>query len=42
VFFGLLQRSQAQARIAALFEQGLQQRGDLELHMGDRIGPPRG
>jgi enoyl-CoA hydratase/carnithine racemase len=42
VFFGLLQRPQAQARIAALFEQGLQQRGDLELHMGDRIGPPRG
>jgi enoyl-CoA hydratase/carnithine racemase len=38
VFFGLLARPAAQARVADLFERGLQQRGDLELNMGDRIG----
>jgi hypothetical protein len=37
-FFGLLARPAAQARIDDLFERGLQQRGDLELNMGDRIG----
>lgn len=41
-FFGLLERPEAQQRIARLFEQGLQQPGDLELNMGERIGPPGG
>jgi hypothetical protein len=28
----------AQARTAALFAEGLQTRGPLELHLGDRLG----
>ena len=33
-----LVRDTAQARTAALFTQGLQTRGPLELNLGDRLG----
>jgi len=38
-FYRLLQRPQAQAHVADLFRRGLQTRGDLELNMGERLGP---
>jgi enoyl-CoA hydratase/carnithine racemase len=37
-FHQLVVSDAAQARTAALFTQGLQTRGPLELHLGDRIG----
>ncbi len=39
VFFGLLESPEAKERIADLFSRGFQQRGDLELNMGERLGP---
>ena len=36
-FRRLVASDTAQARTAALFAQGLQTRGPLELHLGDRI-----
>jgi enoyl-CoA hydratase/carnithine racemase len=39
VFYRLLERPEAQARVEDLFARGFQQRGDLELNMGERIGP---
>lgn len=38
-FFRLLDRPIAKELITRLFDQGLQQKGDLELHMGARLGP---
>jgi enoyl-CoA hydratase/carnithine racemase len=38
-FFDLLQAPSAQARIKDLFARGLQQDGDLEQNLGDRLGP---
>lgn len=40
-FFRLLERPVAKELITRLFDQGLQQKGDLELHMGARLGPPQ-
>ena len=37
-FRALVAADAAQARTAALFSQGLQTRGPLELHLGDRLG----
>jgi len=37
-FHQLVNSDQAQARAAALFAQGLQIRGPLELNLGDRLG----
>ena len=37
-FHQLVTSDPAKARTAALFEQGLQTRGPLELDLGDRIG----
>ena len=37
-FRGLVTSDTAQARTAALFAQGLQTRGLLELNLGDRLG----
>jgi enoyl-CoA hydratase/carnithine racemase len=39
-FFGLLSRPYAATRIGELFKHGLQQVGELERSLGDRIGPP--
>jgi enoyl-CoA hydratase/carnithine racemase len=39
LFFSLLERPAAQDMVRSLFEQGLQEYGDLELNIGDRIGP---
>lgn len=39
-FFALLQRPEAKERIGFFFAQGLQERGDFELNLGERIGPP--
>jgi hypothetical protein len=38
-FFDLLERPVSQRLIADLFARGLQNRDDLELNMGERLGP---
>jgi enoyl-CoA hydratase/carnithine racemase len=38
-FFGLLESPSGQREVKSLFERGLQQYGDLELNMGERLGP---
>jgi enoyl-CoA hydratase/carnithine racemase len=38
-FFMLLERPVAQAQIKSLFDRGLQRPDDLELNLGDRLGP---
>ncbi len=37
IFFDLLSSTETQARIAVLFEKGLQQRGDFEYNLGEQI-----
>jgi enoyl-CoA hydratase/carnithine racemase len=37
-FFGTLTWSETEARVAALMERGLQQRGDFELRLGENLG----